>query len=332
MTSAAQVLRLLALLPYLRQHPDADVTHTAAVFKVTPRQLIADLKVLWFCGLPGGTPGDLIEVDMDALETDGRIRLSNADFLARPLRFTLDEAMSLAVALRALLEIGDSSLRPAAESALAKIEAVVGAAPRVGVQLAGGSDAVRDALGDALDRGVAVRLEYHGASRGEASFPLVDPHRVAVRDGYSYLDAWSYERDAWRTYRLDRIVAVEATEHPVADHGEPAGFAGGWLDHRDAVEVTLDLAPAAAWITEYYPMRSVKPIARRGVRATLLVADPAWLRRLLLRLGPAVRAVRPAEAAVSARTAASEALALYDASPAPGDSQPAPRTTTGHLG
>ena len=53
-------------------HPDADLEQTAAVFHVPARQLVADLNVLWFCGLPGGMPGDLIEVDMDAL-AEGRI-------------------------------------------------------------------------------------------------------------------------------------------------------------------------------------------------------------------------------------------------------------------
>ena len=85
MTSASQVPRLLALVPYLQAHPDADLAQTASVFAVTQKQLVADLKVLWVCGLPGGAPGDLIEVDMDALE-QGRIRLTNADFLDRPLR------------------------------------------------------------------------------------------------------------------------------------------------------------------------------------------------------------------------------------------------------
>ena len=96
MTSASQVTRLLSLVPYLQAHPDADVASTASMFGVSPRQLVADLNVLWFCGLPGGLPGDLIEVDMDALE-EGRIRLTNAEFLSRPLRFSVEEAMSLIV-------------------------------------------------------------------------------------------------------------------------------------------------------------------------------------------------------------------------------------------
>ena len=48
-----------------------------------------------------------------------------------------------------------------------------------------------------------------------------------------------------------------------------------------------------------------------GLEVTLLVADPAWLRALVLQLGDQVRSVRPAEAAASAREAAREALAQY---------------------
>lgn len=313
MSSADQVARLLALVPYLQQHPDADLRQTAALFRVTPKQLVADLNVLWYCGLPGGMPGDLIEVDMDAVAEQGRIRLTNADYLTRPLRFTLDEAMSLAVALRALLELGDAALASSVRSALAKLEAVVGEeGPRVGVRLAGGEEAVRAGLVTAIESGVGVRLTYHGASRDATTTPLVDPARVVVRDGVGYLDAYSQDRGAWRTYRLDRIVGVEATAEPRGDHGAPPEVDGGWLDHRpDAAEVVVDVAPDARWITEYHPVRAVIPAPDGGARITLLVADPAWFRRLLLRLGPAVRAVDPPEAARSAGEEARAALALY---------------------
>lgn len=314
MRSSDQVSRLLALVPYLQRHPDADLRHTADLFHVTPRQLIADLQVLWYCGLPGGLPGDLIEVDMDAVETEGRIRLTNADYLDRPLRFSLDEAMSLAVALRALLEMGDSELTAAVRSALTKIEAAVGdVGPQVGVQVEGGTEEIREHLAAALDAQVAVQLTYHGASRGVTTTPVVEPVRVVVRDGYAYLDAWSRDRNDWRTYRLDRIAEVAVTNEPVAERGEAPTFDSGWLDQRpDATPVTLDVTSEARWITEYFPMQQVEERPDGGARVTMLVADPAWLRRLLLRLGTTVVSVDPPEAARSAEQAARDALALYD--------------------
>ncbi|WP_052462547.1 helix-turn-helix transcriptional regulator [Nigerium massiliense] len=321
MTSGSQVPRLLALVPYLQQHPDADLRETAARFGVTERQLVADLKVLWFCGLPGGMPGDLIEVDMDALD-QGRIRLTNAEFLDRPLRLSVEEAMTLIVALRALEEASDPGQAEAVRSARAKLEGVFGAGDRVDVRVAAGESDVRAELARAIADGRAVRLGYHGASRGMATRPVVDPARVSTRDGYGYLSAWAHEREAWRTYRLDRIVAVEVLDEPAVDHGPVPAEASGWLDERpDAAQVTLELAPAGHWIVEYHPMVSVERLDDDVLRATLLVADPAWFRRLLLRLGPAVRSVEPPEAAASAVAAAREALESGDAAA----SRPRPR-------
>lgn len=310
MTSASQVPRLLSLVPYLQAHPDADLAATAATFGVSTRQLVADLKVLWYCGLPGGLPGDLIEVDMDALE-QGRIRLSNAEYLDRPLRFTIEEAMSLVVALGALEEMADADLAGSVRSARGKLVGLFGAdSDRVDVRVQAGEEAIRSRLAEAIAAGRAVRLAYHGASRDAATAPEVDPVRLATRDGYGYLVAWAHERDAWRTYRLDRVSAVEVTKRPVTDHGEAPVPASGWLDERpDAALVTLDLRPRGHWIVEYHPTVSVERLPDGVWRVALRVADPDWLRRLLLRLGPAVVRVDPPEAAASARDAAREALA-----------------------
>ena len=309
MTSSSQVPRLLALVPYLQAHPDADLEATASVFDVTPRQLVADLTVLWFCGLPGGAPGDLIEVDMDALES-GTIRLTNAEFLARPHRFTPEEAMSLVVALAALEEMADAELGPAVRSARAKLEgAVGGGTDKVAIAVSAGQESIRGQLADAIAAGVAVRLTYHGASRGVATTPVVDPARLGTRDGYGYLTAWAHERAGWRTYRLDRIVAVDPLEQATTDHGPAPALASGWLDDRpDAVEVTLDLRPGGRWITEYHPLVATEELPDGLLRVRMRVADPGWFRRLLLRLGPAVARVDPPQAAASAIEAAREAL------------------------
>ena len=312
-TSLEQVARLLALVPYLQANPDADLAATAAKFGVTQRRLLADLEVLWFVGLPGGMPGDLIDIDMDAVEEQGRISLSNAEYLSRPMRFTIEEVTSLIVALRAVREVTGGVDGEAVDSALAKLSKVAGAreSNRVGFAVATSASTIRDRLASAIEAGEAVRLSYDGLTRAETTTPVVEPHRLSVRDGYVYLEAWSRDRDAWRTFRLDRIADVEPADGGVADRGEPPPFDGGWLEVRpDAALVTLTVTNQAHWISEYYPVRSVAR-TRGGWRVQLLVADPAWLRSLLLRLGPEVVAVQPAEAAESARAAASEALALY---------------------
>ena len=97
-----QVARLLTLVPFLHSHPAVRLDEAANAVGVSPEQLVKDLGVLFMCGLPGGYPDDLIDVDLDALEGEGVIRVSNADYLARPLRLTPTEASAIIVALRAL--------------------------------------------------------------------------------------------------------------------------------------------------------------------------------------------------------------------------------------
>lgn len=314
MTSSDQVNRLLALVPYLSAHPDADLVTTASVFGVSADQLLADLNVLWYCGLPGGMPGDLIEVDMEAVADSGRIRLSNADYLTRPTRFSPDEATSLMVALRAVREIASGEVAAGIESALAKLEQAAGTAapPPLSVAVAGGSADVRSELAAAIEAGTVVELDYTDAGLAPST-PQVLPVKLIVRDGIAYLQAWSLDRAAWRTYRLERISQLRTTEASTLPVGEPPEFGPGWLEQLpDAARVGLKLRPAAAWIAEYYPTQQVRRL-QRYLEVDLLVADPAWLNSLLLRLGPDVLAVEPPQAAAGARAAALDALSAYGA-------------------
>ena len=58
----------------------------------SPRsQLVKDLELLFVCGTPGHFPDDLIDASWDS----GRVFLSNADAISRPLRLGVDEAVAL---------------------------------------------------------------------------------------------------------------------------------------------------------------------------------------------------------------------------------------------
>lgn len=314
-TSSDQVARLLALVPYLQAHPGVAVTEAARTFGVSRAQLMRDLQVLWMCGLPGGLPDDLIEIDMDAATENGTIHLTNAEYLSRPMRFTLDEVMSLVVALRTVAEVATGPTAAAVTSALAKLEALTSASEtnRVALQLATGTELVRRVLVHCIDNGRRAALVYDGLTRGQTSRPEVDPVRIDLVDGVAYLQAWSHERGAWRTYRLDRIVEARIVDRPAGEHGPAPEARQGWFDASDQ-QVTLSLAPEAAWVTEYYPTvaTSSEPVEDRIV-ATFPVTDPNWLRHLLLRLGGGARVLAPADAGADAATAAADALALNEA-------------------
>ena len=318
MTSQAQVRRLLSLVPYLREHDGIAMTDVAAAFGITLKTLREDLSVLWMCGMPGLTPGDLIDIDMDAVDGEGVIHLSNADYLTRPLRLSADEALALVLALRTLREIADPGQREAVDRALKKLGAAAGdrAHPdQATVAVTAARDDIQARVNDGLQRRKRLDLTYDVATRAETTRRLVDPLRVFVLEGYGYLEAWCYSAKALRTFRLDRIVAVEVTDVDVDVHDvQLKDLSTGWFEAlKDAPLVSLELQPWAAWVAEYYPTESVQRFDDGRLAVSVRVTDPAWLRNLLLRLRGSAKVLAPAGAGDSAAEAAREALEQYEA-------------------
>jgi proteasome accessory factor C len=312
---------LLALVPYIQSREEVSVEQAAADFGVPPAQIVKDLNVLWFCGLPGLGMGDLIDVDMDALDGDGVIRVSNADYLSRPLRLGSTEASALIVALRALREASDDNVRPIVDRTLAKLEAAAGdgaaLAARVGIQIDHTAPEVGRlcaTLEEAVTTGRQVRLGYYVPARDQATERIVDPSRVVQAEGNTYLEAWCHTAEDQRLFRLDRVSEAEVLDAAVTDHSDvpPRDLSTGlFRASPDDTLATLRLQPRARWVAEYYPVESVEELTDGGLRVTLRAGDPGWLTRLMLRIGGAAEIEEPVELSDVVRRAAQDALGNY---------------------
>jgi proteasome accessory factor C len=314
-----QVARLLTLVPYLHSRGEVRLEDAARDLGMPPAQLLRDLRVLLMCGLPGGYPDDLIDVDLDALEDpegDGVIRVSNADYLARPLRLTSTEASALIVALRALRSESTDDTREVVDRVLAKLEAAAASGSTAGrIDVGESVDAsarLRATLGDAVRRQRQLRLTYYVASRDEESERVVDPRGIVTSGGVDYLDAHCHTAGAPRLFRLDRILRAEVLDSEVVQTGPPRELGEGFLlSEADTTPVRLLLAPEARWVPDYYTVESVRRRAGGSLEVTMRIADPRWLERFLLRLTPHAVVLGPTDLATSHHRAAAEALGWY---------------------
>jgi proteasome accessory factor C len=316
-----QVARLLALVPYIQARREVSLEQAAADFGVTPDQIAKDLNVLWFCGLPGLEMGDLIDVDMEALEGEGVIRVSNADYLSRPLRLDSSEASALIVALRALRDGSGDDVRPIVDRTLGKLEAAAGdgaaSAARVEIRIPEQQrrvDELRDRLSGAVEQQRQVRLDYYVPTRDESTARVVDPLRVVSADGNTYLDAYCHLAEDQRLFRLDRISSAEVLDAPVAPHTDltPRDLAAGiFSPSGDELLVSLRLDRSARWVAEYYPVERSRNERGGGLRVWLRIGDPALVVQLMLRLGASAELLEPAELAETVRGVAAQALANY---------------------
>ena len=203
-----QLPRLLALVPYLLARPGVRLAEVASTFGVSEDRLRKDLNLLWVCGLPGHGPGDLIDVEFEG----DTVTLLEPAGVTRPLRLTVDEALALVVALRALAETPGLDERDAVDRALAKVELAAGAAAgpahRVEVSVEG-EQRVLPVVQAALEQQRRLHLSYHVPGRDETTERDVDPMRLLLVEGRSYLEAWCRRAEGVRLFRLDRVQQVE---------------------------------------------------------------------------------------------------------------------------
>jgi predicted DNA-binding transcriptional regulator YafY len=319
-TATDRLQRLLALVPYVVSRNVVGMAETAAAFGITEQELVDDLNMLWCVELRSPDPYCPIDLSYEG----GEIVVSEAEAMDRPLRLGVDEACALLVGLRMLAELpslGDgSALTPSALSrTLAKLEAAAGTAGSASAQVAVQFDhltgqSMTGQVTEALSTGRRVHIAYYVHGRDEATERDVDPMRLLVVEGRSYLEGWCRRAEAVRLFRLDRILAFQmldvAAEVPA--EAEPVDVDGGlFRPSPQDVQVVLELAAAGWWVAQYYPCELVEDLADGRKRITLRTPDTQMVRRLALRLGEDGRVVSPPELAAQVREDAGAALAHY---------------------
>lgn len=317
--TATRLVRLLNMVPYFQANPRITRTEAAADLGLSVEQLEEDLNQLWMCGLPGYGPGDLIDFEFSG-ET---IAVTFSAGMDRPLQLTSLEATGLLVALRALADIPGLVDPQAARSTIAKIEAAAGAiglgctaAVSISCPPAPVESSAVAVVRAAVGGNRAVAIDYYSASHDTLSSRIVDPIRVLLIGGHSYLEAWSRAAEGVRLFRFDRIDGARMLDEPAAP---PAPVVQAPPDTSlfdgdpSLPSATLRVAPSAAWMLEYYPMRLVHALPGGYSEAEMTYACADWMTRLILGFGSDVQVIAPESLVQRVREAAVAALQFYQA-------------------
>ena len=300
--------RVLALVPWIAEHPGAALTEIANRFGVSEPELEHDLELLPLCGLPPYTPDRLIEVEI----VDGHVWVRFAEYFERPLRLSAEEGLALLAAGRALLAVPGSDEHGALATALEKLAGALGATEGLAVEV--GEPPALDALRRATEAVERVEIDYYSFGRDATTTRQIDPFSVFHAFGHWYAAAYCHLATDERLFRLDRVRAVRPTgEHFERTARDDIAHFGATVYHprADDPRVALELAPEAAWVVESYPAEEAKERSNGSWRVVLAVSERAWLERLLLQLGPAARVVAPPELRSVGAEAAGRLLTRY---------------------
>jgi len=148
----------------------------------------------------------------------------------------------------------------------------------------GGRPAWRPRCGTRWSGAGGLHLSYYVPGRDEATERDVDPMRLLVVEGRTYLEGWCLRAEAVRLFRLDRVLALAVLDEGRVGAGPRPG-PGTWTRActgrrpKDAA-VELELSAAGRWVAEYYPCEHVEELGDGRLRVGLRTPDTRWVRRL----------------------------------------------------
>ncbi|MBQ1089627.1 YafY family protein [Streptomyces sp. B93] len=303
----ARLLQLLSLLQTPREWPGGELAERLGVSRRTVRRDIDRLREL---GYP-------VQATMGA---DGGYRLVAGKALP-PLVLDDEEAVAIAVGLRAGAGHAVEGVDEASVRALAKLEQVLPSRLRHRVTTlqaattpltSGDGPSIAPETLTVMASTVAgherLRFAYR-AKDGTETRRLTEPYRLVSTGRRWYLVAYDLDRDDWRTFRVDRVTSPFATGARFAPRELPTGDAAEYLrrsirHHRETYDFTVTFAAPAEDVAARVPawLGAPEPLGPDRCRLRATTGDPVeWLAVRLAMLGWDFTVHEPEELAACVR-------------------------------
>ena len=286
------------------------------------RTVYRDLDALMFAGFP-----------VVSERRDGRVYYRFLDtFRLGDVPFTPDEILALAFSEDLLRTLEGTVFHDSIQSALGKIRAGLG--PELSAYLARLAESFRvlpgphknyarfkdtiQVLNDAVLSRRTVHMSYKTGSTGAVANRDLDPYRVWYRSGGLYVVGLDHKSGEIRTFAVDRIRKIEATERRFEiqqgfDFDSYIGESFGVIAER-AVRVCIRFDRRwAAYVQErtWHESQKFKKSRGGGIELTMEVGSTPDLRTWILSFGSGAEVLEPEALRDEVAAELDEALGRY---------------------
>lgn len=287
-STADKLARLISIVSWIADHDAPEIADVCHRFGISEADLVAQLDM---AAMVGAESSEYTDMPIEVSYEGGRVQVFLFAF-HRPLPLTPEQGLALVAAGTALRAVDGADPEGPLARALEKLSSVLGidTAGSLDVDLGRADTALLDQLRGAAQDHRRVELDYWSAGRDDRTHRMVDPWRVFNDSGAWYLQAHCHLVGGERMFRVDRIRGAHVLD---VGFDLPASLpdAVAYRAQEDDPRVTVDLDGDASWVTTAFPVDRVAELDDGRLRVTMPVGAPAWLTRLLLRLGPAARVV-----------------------------------------
>jgi len=311
--------RLLLVLSYVRRHPGAPLDQVAQAVGMAPKELKRAIPELSLCGKPPFSPDDLIDIFVDG---EQRVHVTYDQSLGRPMRFSRQESLALAVALRTLASSGAGDWAETARAVLDKLRAVGGSDPdleqRFAVEAEDRPAAVQEkfrVLQVGLERQRTVEIVYFTQSRDELNRRRVDPYALVQFLGSWYVVGHDHLRGEVRIFKVERVREAALTDGEFVRPGsfDPAAhLPGRSLAASSTATARIRFrGDMARLIAEEHAAERITRAPDGSVVLALDFAQPEWVAAWVMPFGESAEVLSPDEVRVALAARARAALAHY---------------------
>ncbi len=300
-----ELLRMLALLPYLNRRKGSPVRKLAREMGVSDREFLVQLRKLSVCGAFPRCPDDLILAMMDA---NGNLEISAAEEFRSPLSLTAGEVLALRNELLQLR--GMDKYGRVIGSIIRKLEAALLPGERMFFErlskrmLVRRSDRTPREVLETLDKAREglrqAEMLYFTGSTEELKRRVVEPYGFLLYGGQWYLVARCRLAGEVRIFKTDRIKDIKLL---VESYEVPESFdIRTFLEDGHLFRPTGQEQEVKIWfspkVAPYIMERSVNAVAKRDGSAVMTVRANSfeWVARWVLQYGKDARILEPTEA------------------------------------
>lgn len=266
----------------------------AAHFEISRRTVLRDIQALSELGIP-----------VEAVSGPGGGYTLRDSYLLAPLPLSAREAALLLLSLSVMRKLGDVPFPAEHASLLAKLRALLpDPLPQEVARLLSVLEVdiperqqpapFLQALVQAAQNEQTVRVVYQSSAR--VSTQHLFPRSIQTRNGYWYLNAYAFEHEEDRAYRVDRIQALTVLDERIdpATLPQPTPY-----DHETNPQVVATLTPQGVAYVETEPHLG-KLIQRQPEGSGRLVfrcpsSEMRWYARYFAGLGDDVAITAPPE-------------------------------------
>ncbi|HKP30175.1 MAG TPA: WYL domain-containing protein, partial [Gemmatimonadales bacterium] len=198
MSASETLARIVAITAELtlrdsNDAPEITIEELARSHGVTPGQIERDIQTLTLLG--DSADSDWL-LSLRIVQEANRISIASSGPFQRPVRLTPEEMLAMQMAL-----VAEGHVELAA-----KLGGEADASAPVRPQL---SPTIPDLVSDAITGQRRLRCRYASDRRDEPSVRIIQPHQAVEYRSRVYIVAWCEKSNAWRRFRLDRILEAE---------------------------------------------------------------------------------------------------------------------------